>query len=417
MQMTISDLRNLINSINKDLANTGYSKMGPKHIFGYVYSQLLLYIEEKKFERFDLKKANLFLLERFGIDSSKPRSSRTNYRNQQVRAIKLIFDYQKHGRIRRRMTEDFVQSCKISQKNDAFIPFLTDYQKYLASLDLAQNTIYLHLIVANKLLLGLKIKHLNQLQSISVTDIDRFLINCNFVKAKSASTTVYSIRHFIRFLYLHEDIPNDFSEIIYVKQELQGRSLPIVWSDVEIMKLLKACDRENATGMRDYAIILLALRTGLRAVDIINLKLDNLDWKNSKIILVQQKTKEPLEVPLTKDVGWAIIHYLRSGRPKSDNPYVFLRHHPPFEKISSSTALNGMLKSRITAAHLQFDSPHAMHSFRHTFATHLMNNKTPIPIICSLLGHTNVKSTDNYLRADIQNLRQCSLKLGDYYHE
>lgn len=183
------------------------------------------------------------------------------------------------------------------------------------------------------------------------------------------------------------------------------------------MKLLKACDRENATGMRDYAIILLALRTGLRAVDIINLKLDNLDWKNSKIILVQQKTKEPLEVPLTKDVGWAIIHYLRSGRPKSDNPYVFLRHHPPFEKISSSTALNGMLKSRITAAHLRFDSPHAMHSFRHTFATHLMNNKTPIPIICSLLGHTNVKSTDNYLRADIQNLRQCSLKLGDYYHE
>lgn len=199
MQMTISDLRNLINSINKDLANTGYSKMGPKHIFGYVYSQLLLYIEEKKFERFDLKKANLFLLERFGIDSSKPRSSRTNYRNQQVRAIKLIFDYQKHGRIRRRMTDDFVQSCKISQKNDAFIPFLTDYQKYLASLDLAQNTIYLHLVVANKLLLGLKIKHLDQLQSLSVTDIDRFLINCNFVKAKSASTTVYSIRHFIRF--------------------------------------------------------------------------------------------------------------------------------------------------------------------------------------------------------------------------
>lgn len=141
MQITISELKTLIDRINHDLANSGYSKMGPKHIFGYVYSQLLLYIEEKKFDRFDLKKAKLFLLERFGIDSSKPNSTRTNYRNQQIRAIKLIFDYQKHGRIRPRLTDAYTQSCRISQKSDTFVPFLADYQKYLNSLDLAQNSI------------------------------------------------------------------------------------------------------------------------------------------------------------------------------------------------------------------------------------------------------------------------------------
>ena len=193
--------------------------------------------------------------------------------------------------------------------------------------------------------------------------------------------------------------------------------MPIIWSDIEITKLLKACDRTNSTGKRDYAIILLALRTGLRAIDIVNLKLANLDWKNSKISLIQEKTKEPLEIPLTRDVGWAIIDYLRSGRPKTDNPHVFLRHHPPFERMRGSTSLHGVMKKRIFEAHLRFDSPHAMHSLRHTFATRLMNNATPIPIICSLLGHTNIKSTENYLRVDINNLRLCCLKLGEYYHE
>ena len=417
MQMTISELQNLLDRINSDLANNGYSKMGPKHIFGYVYSQLLLYAKDNNLEHFDLKKAKQFLLDRFGINSSQPNSSRTNYRNQQVRAIKLIFDYQKHGRIRSRMTDNYTDSCKTTQENKAFRPFFSDYQKYLSSLDLAKNSIYLHLIVANKLLLGLQIKDPEELRSLSEKDIDSFLTKCHFKKANSASTNVYSIRHFIRFLYLHKYIPNDFSELIFAKRGLQGHELPIIWSDIEITKLLKACDRTNSTGKRDYAIILLALRTGLRAIDIVNLKLANLDWKNSKISLIQEKTKEPLEIPLTRDVGWAIIDYLRSGRPKTDNPHVFLRHHPPFERMRGSTSLHGVMKKRIFEAHLRFDSPHAMHSLHHTFATRLMNNATPIPIICSLLGHTNIKSTENYLRVDINNLRLCCLKLGEYYHE
>ena len=112
--------------------------------------------------------------------------------------------------------------------------------------------------------------------------------------------------------------------------------IPSVWDHELIVKLLGAVDRSSAKGKRDYAILLLACRLGLRVGDIRTLKLDNLNWDGATIGITQSKTSTPLTLPLTEEVGEALIDYLKSGRPKTTYREVFLKLNPPFEPFGES---------------------------------------------------------------------------------
>ena len=107
--------------------------------------------------------------------------------------------------------------------------------------------------------------------------------------------------------------------------------IPSVWDHELVVRLLGAVDRSSAKGKRDYAILLLACRLGLRAGDIRTLKLDQLHWEDSPIEITQSKTGTPLSLPLTDEVGEALIDYLRSGRPQTAHREVFLKVNPPFD--------------------------------------------------------------------------------------
>ncbi len=113
--------------------------------------------------------------------------------------------------------------------------------------------------------------------------------------------------------------PNRYQAI---KARKQTR-IPSVWTQDNVAKLLDAIDRGNPAGKRDYAIILLVTRLGLRTIDNQALRLSNLKWQDNRIELIQSKTATTLNLPLLPDVGWAIIDYLKNGRPKVESPFVF----------------------------------------------------------------------------------------------
>lgn len=176
-------------------------------------------------------------------------------------------------------------------------------------------------------------------------------------------------------------------------------------------KLLQAIDRGNPSGQRDYAIILLAARLGIRTLDIKRLQLADLDWAKSRIELRSSKTGELVYLPLLPDIGWAIIEYLKNGRPKVDSPYVFLRHLAPLEPFSDEDRLNQIIAKYMRIARIPI-SPHkkrGMHSLRHTLASRLLAEHTPLPIISDILGHASTESTATYLKVDVDQLRQCAL--------
>ena len=106
--------------------------------------------------------------------------------------------------------------------------------------------------------------------------------------------------------------------------------IPSVWTTDELKKLIAAIDRGSPKGKRDYAIILLACCLGMRSMDIKHLKMENFKWEDKKLVFTQSKTKTSTVLPLTPEVGWAVIDYLKYGRPKIESPYIFVKTYGTF---------------------------------------------------------------------------------------
>ena len=167
------------------------------------------------------------------------------------------------------------------------------------------------------------------------------------------------------------------------------------------------------SGKRNYAMLLLALRNGLRSIDITNLKLSDIHWKSNTIEIVQGKTGASLVLPLLSDVGNAIAEYILNARPDSQLPYIFLQTQAPYQKLSGHSACYGISRKMMKAAGIKQDihDRKGFHCLRHSLAAHLLSEETPLPIISSILGHRNKNSTRDYLSTDLVHLHACALSL------
>jgi len=188
--------------------------------------------------------------------------------------------------------------------------------------------------------------------------------------------------------------------------------LPFDWANGAIDKLLACTDRGNPTEARDYAIILLISRLGLRISDVKNLKMRDIIWEENRIEMVQQKTDNPLSLPLLRDVGEAIIEYLKFYRPaSSEEDYVFLSHAIPFKRLSDNNDIHGRLGRYIERAGINIPTNRMKgpHSLRHALAVKLIDNNISLLTISAILGHSDIRSTADYLRVNVELLRQCTL--------
>ena len=176
--------------------------------------------------------------------------------------------------------------------------------------------------------------------------------------------------------------------------------------------LIASIDRSSPKGKRDYAMILITARLGLRATDVCCLTFENILWEHSLIVLKQQKTGEVIELPLLQEIGEAIIDYLKYGRSKSELPYIFLQVNCPYDRLYRST-LHSIVCFYLRRAGIKYEreKKHGPHALRHSLAGILLEKKTPVPIISEVLGHRSTESTRHYLRIDMNSLRECALEV------
>lgn len=162
--------------------------------------------------------------------------------------------------------------------------------------------------------------------------------------------------------------------------------------------------------LRDAAMVMTGLRLGFRASDVINLKLTDIDWINKKVSIVQSKTKVPISLPLSTDVGNAIFRYLKYGRPSCNSNYVFIRHKAPYGKLSGKICSNALNRILHTCG---FQSTIKFHSLRKTFATSILRNNAGIERVIDALGHQDMTTVDKYLTFDETHMRKCPLSLSE----
>ena len=254
----------------------------------------------------------------------------------------------------------------------------------------------------------------------NIKSINAETINCFSTAMSNASEICMNVRRarcrqvgaYLHWLYDHKYTDLDYS-LQLPNFKRTAPQIPQVWSPEEIDKILAVIDTANPVGRRNYAIFLLLARTGLRISDVLGLKFSNINWKENCISLSQQKTGNALSLPLSKELGMAIISYLQDGRPQSSSAFIFLSHNAPFQPLGEHNNFNPEFHKYLRRAGIAIPTKRhtGVHTIRHSFATNMLRKGTPVQDVSQILGHSNISVTENYLRVDIEHMRLCSLSL------
>ncbi len=222
--------------------------------------------------------------------------------------------------------------------------------------------------------------------------------------------TLCSLRTLFHYLFQKGFVKEDFAYAVPRDNYRSRTKIPSAYPKEDVEKLLTSIDRGNPKGKRDYAMILLAARLGLRAQDICDLAFENVKWETNTLEFVQGKTEKPVTLPLLEDVGLALIDYIKYARPDCTTNAIFLRLIPPIGKLEAPT-LHSIVTHHMRKAgiKIQDGKRHGPHALRHSLASAMLEENTPLPVISEILGHTNTSSTSVYLKIDIHQLRNCSL--------
>jgi len=217
-------------------------------------------------------------------------------------------------------------------------------------------------------------------------------------------------RGWLGYLRLKGLLKIDLAEAVTRPRIYRLSSPPQIFDKATVEKLLGSVDRSTPLGKRDYPMLLLAARYGLRSGDIRKLRIENIHWREQRIVLIQSKTQQPLELPLLADVDEALTDYLRHSRPSCDAREIFLRHMRPIAPFANGNSHWAMMARAVRAAGITNREPRrGFHLLRHSLATHLLGHGVPIEVISDVLGHSSVETTRRYAQVDLTGLRSVAL--------
>lgn len=220
--------------------------------------------------------------------------------------------------------------------------------------------------------------------------------------AKQCTT---ALRMFLRFLVSEGRCPASLLGAIPTLAHWRLSSLPRCLPAEDVERLIASCDTSRPVGRRDRAILLLLARLGLRAGDIVHLRLQDIDWKGAWIH-VCGKSRQQVRLPLSQEVGEAIVTYVQDGRPPSCSDALFLRIRAPFRALASHCAVSVIVDRALRRAGVKRPARGAAHLLRHSVASSMLRQGATLQDIATLLRHRSVETTQIYAKVDVRSLMQ-----------
>lgn len=278
---------------------------------------------------------------------------------------------------------------------------LQSFERYLlVERGLAKGTVHGYVEHARRFLAGLDNE--GGLGSLSAADVTSAVLHES--AAVSVATTqnfVAGLKSFLRFCFVEGLVARDVSEAALAITGRRRSCLPRGISAADAKALVASCDRRSTLGRRDYALVVILLRLGLRRSEVAGLRLDDIDWRAGELV-VRGKGARQDRLPLPADVGEAIAAYLRRGRPQTDRREVFLRARAPHGPIAPGTVASTVRRACRRAGIAEVGS----HRLRHTVACEMVAAGVPLVEIAQVLRHHSLQSTAVYARVDLDRLRQ-----------
>lgn len=244
------------------------------------------------------------------------------------------------------------------------------------------------------------------LAAIMPLHVQQFLIELRAYALGYRMTYASTLRSFFGWAYATGLVPTDLRLAVTAPRRFKQGGIRDVLSEGEVARILSAVDRSTVIGRRDYAVLILSARYGLRPCDIRQLQLEAINWRDGVLSFKQVKTGRLLTLPLLPDVAAALIAYLRDGRPATTSRYVFVRHRAPFESFVAANNLSSIVRLALRRVGLgQRSGRRGLYLFRHTLASRMLAAKCQIKLIADVLGHKSTETTMEYASIDLAALR------------
>jgi len=310
-----------------------------------------------------------------------------------------------------KITTKFIKEGVLPWKqsyNNCFVA----YYNHAHSLENSINTVHCKLGTVTRLF-----NYLNgaTLRTIHKNDIYNFLNeinNLNWGHSKKDRER-YNLRTFLDWAHSNNQISFNGQSVISKILWHKNSNIRTYYSKSEIEKLLNIIDIKTNQGKEHYLIISLICYLGLRISDVVNLKLDNINFKANEINIIQFKTKEPLTLPLIDKVKYPLLDYFKNVRPKDCKlNYIFATSVKPYIRKENLRTHNHIVKNYLKKANINIDGRKAgFHALRHSLATSLLSNNVSLYSISTILGHTDLPTTTKYLDIDVSKLKELALEV------
>jgi integrase len=392
----------LVSGLDAELVRLGYKDSTMVWYRG-CWRRLQKYFAARGAGEFSLDVAMAWVEETCGFFAKEQAGTLTPNDIYMFRVAQMLGEYAAHGAVLRRYNRS------VSKLDGPGAEAVARFQAHLRAADRSVSTVRTYGTIAGEFVAFTGTR--GGLACCDAATIGAFVATLAGYQAKTVEQKLAGLRSFLRFASADGQADAACLLAVPAARVVRRARIPSVWEPGEVARIVAAIDRDNPCGKRDYAMILLITRLGLRGVDIRRLEFADFDWPGNRLLVTQAKTGHPVQLPLLKEVGWAVIDYIRHGRPDCDCPQVFVRHTAPIGPFSDQDHLHQILVKHARVAHVPVSEKrrHGMHSLRHSLATRLMEGGTPVEQIAGILGHQSVQSTGVYLKSSLGLLSKCAL--------
>lgn len=373
-------------------------------------------VEDYSDTEYDMERGLKYLEKQYHLITKYNDGSLSQQRVQLLRVIHMLEDYRLHKVLTRR----YYASKNPLKLNEYYESLFRGYCAYLDNSELSASTVDHYKTISTVFMDYLTQLKLQDIKDISMDTCNGYLKTQAGYSFKTVEQNVCGIRHFLRYLLSIRLLPRDYAEKIHMPPVSKSAKIPSAWPIEDLKAMIAAIDRNNPIGKRDYAMIVLACILGLRIGDIKGLRFSNFDWNKKTLSLIQHKTHKSLTLPLPDAVGWAVIDYIKKGRPSYyESDLVFLKHMPPFDSFSDNDHLGQRIIYYMQKAGIsRYRRRHSgFHSLRHSAGSMLLEMETPLPVITTILGHSDSDITAVYLKTDLEKLAECVLPPEGFAYE
>jgi integrase/recombinase XerD len=303
------------------------------------------------------------------------------------------------------------------QRQPSSSPYMDLVEDYLQRLQevrgLCCDSLMLKRVPCQALVTFVTAQGMTDLKSLRPETIHQFLAQhaktCHRRTMRSRCST---LRDFLAYLHRRGLVSVNLAGVVVTPRVYQGEQCPRFLTRTEIDAVLAVIDRQSPVGRRDYAMVLLLAIYGLRGVEVVRLRLDDLDWHRELLHVRRRKAGNDTTYPLSVPVGEAILAYLRQGRPWSTHRELFLSAHAPFSPLTPRGGLNDQVRVYLAKAGIRV-ARSGTHSFRYSCAQRLFEDNMPLKTIGDFLGHRDLRTTQHYTMITLDQLREVALGDGE----